>query len=307
MDRNILLARAVTLLKNKTTHNNIEKYALEVYNNWYSKPKWLAMELTDYEDSQYCQKLIQALRDEHWNKLQRAKLKRLEFEDKILSTNRAEEFKKQQKYSGYCCLKDELKALDKEAAERPKSYVVDGNIYYRDEAIELYKYFTDVFISLDWVDKQDLDKVPTEYLARWMAAMQHILSSEELIKLYTEIEPNTIGAKGRYGVCPKCGEILLLDEGRDNICPICATLVLRNQLIPESPTVPERPEKPEVLDTYTEGDYKVTVLSTVTVEQDKQDPALFGTTDYNNQWHDLDSCESYDHLFRDTADEDTEL
>lgn len=307
MDRNVLSARAATLLKNKNAHNEVEKYALEVYDNWSSKPKWLAMELTDYEDSQYCKELIQALRDEHWANLQRAKLKRLQLEDRVLGTNRAEEFKKQQKHSGYCCLKDELRALDKETAERPKSYVVDGNIYYRDEALELYKEFGDMLISLDWAGKQDLDKVPTEYLARWMAAMQYILSSKELIKLYTETEPNTIGSKGKYGVCPKCGELLLIDEGRDNSCPICNTLVLRNQLIPEPPTVPEKPKKSEVLDIYTEGDYKITILNTVIIEQDNQEPELFGTTDYNNQWHDLDSCESYDHLFRDTADEDTEL
>lgn len=309
MDRNVLSARAATLLKNKTAHSEVEKYALEVYDNWSSKPKWLAMELTDYEDSQYCKELIQALRDEHWANLQRAKLKRLQLEDRVLGTNRAEDFKKQQKHSGYCCLKDELRALDKEASERPKSYAVDGNIYYRDEALELYKEFGDILISLDWAGKQDLDKVPTKYLARWMAAMQHILSSEELIKLYTETEPNTIGSKGKYGVCPECGELLLLDEGRDNICPICSTLVLRNQLIPESPeeTPKEFKTQAKVLNTYTEGDYKVTVLSAVIVEQDNQEPELFGTTDYTNQWYALDSCESYDHLFRDTADEDIEL
>lgn len=307
MDRNVLSAIAATLLNNKTPHNEVEKYALEVYDNWSSKPKWLALELTDYEDRQYCKELIQALRDEHWATLQRAKLKRLQLEDRVLGTNRAEEFKKQQKHNGYCCLKDELKALNKEVAERPGSYVVDGNIYYRDEALELYKEFGDILISLDWAGKQDLDKVPTAYLARWMAAMQHILSSKELIKLYTETEPNTIGSKGRYGVCLECGELILLDEGRDNICPICDALVLKNQLIPEPPTVPEKPKKPAVLDTYTEGAYKVTVLSAVIVEQDNQEPELFGTTDYNNQWHDLDSCESYDHLFRDRADEDIEL
>lgn len=306
MDRNILLVRAAMLLKNKTAHSAVEKYALEVYDNWSSKPKWLAMELTDYEDSQYCKELIQALRDEHWANLQRAKLKRFQLEDRVLGTNRAEEFREQQKHTGYCCLKDELRALDKEAAERFKFYVVDGNIYYRDEALELYKEFRDMLISLDWAGKQDLDKVPTEYLARWMAAMQHILSSEELIKLYTETEPNTIGAKGKYGVCPKCGELLLLDEGRDNICPMCGALVLRNQLIPE-PSEKKAKAQAKVLNTYPEGDYKVTVLSTVIVEQDNQEPELFGTTDYNNQWHDLDSCESYDHLFRDTADEDIEL
>lgn len=308
MYRDGLLARAAMLLNNRTPHSEVEKYALEVYNNWSSKPKWLAMELTDYEDIQYCKELIQALRDESWNRLQRVKLKRLELEDKVLGTNRAEEFRKQQKHSGYCCLKDELRALNKEAAERPRSYVVDGNIYYRDEALELYKEFGDMLISLDWAGKQDLDKIPTEYLARWMAAMQHILNSEELIKLYTEQEPNTIGSKGKYGVCPECGELLLLDEGRDNICPICNTLVLRNQLIPEPTVVPEKPKvQAEVLNTYTKGAYKVTVLSTVIVEQDNQEPELFGTTDYNNQWHNLDSCEAYDHLFRDTADEDIEL
>lgn len=307
MDKNALLARAATLLNNKTAHSAVEKYALEVYNNWSSKPKWLAMELTDYEDSQYCKELIQALRDEHWANLQRAKLKRLQLEDRVLGTNRTEEFRKQQKHSGYCCLEDELKALNKETAELPRSYVVDGNIYYRDEALKLYKEFGDMLISLDWAGKQDLDKVPTEYLTRWMAAMQHILSSEELIKLYTEQEPNTVGSKGKYGICSECGELLLLDEGRDNICPMCDALVLRNQLIPKHPTTPKKLKKPEVLNTYTEGDYKVTVLSTVIVEQDNQEPALFGTTDYNNQWHDLDSCESYDHLFRDTADEDIEL
>lgn len=307
MDRSILSARAATLLNNKTPHGEVEKYALEVYDNWSSKPKWLAMELTDYEDSQYCQELIQALRDESWNRLQRTKLKRLQLEDKLLGTSRAEKLKKQQKHSGYCCLKDELRALDKEAAERPKSYVIDGNIYYRDEALELYKEFRDMLISLDWAGKQDLGKVPTEYLARWMAAMQHILSSEELLKLYTEDMPETKGGKARYGVCPECGELLLLDEGRDNICPMCDALVLRNQLIPKSPVVPEKPKKPEVLNTYTEGDYTVTVLSTVAVEQDEQDPALFGTTDYNNQWHDLGSDVSYEHMFRDTVDEDIEL
>ena len=308
MDRNVLSTRVATLLKNKTPHSEVEKYALEVYSNWGSKPLQLAMELTDYEDRQYCQELIQALRDESWNKLQRAKLKRLKLEDKLLGTNRAEEFQKQQTRNGYCCLKDELKALDKEIAERPRSYVVDGDVYYRNSALELYKEFGDMLISLDWAGRRDLSKVPTEYLARWMAAMKAILASEELIKLYTKQEPNTIGSKGKYGVCPECGELLLLDEGRDNICPICSHLVLKNKLVPEAEEAHQnQPETAEELYTYTEGCYKVTVLSTVIIEQDNQTPELFGTTDYNNQWHDLDSCVSYDHLFRDTADEDTEL
>lgn len=301
--------RAAALLKYNRVKNPIEAYALEVYDNWNSKPKWLAAELPDYEDRQYCQALIQALRDESWNKLKQTKLKRLQLEDKLLGTHRAEEYWEQQKCSNYCCLKDELRALDKEIAERPKSYVVDGNVYYRDEALELYKELGDILISLDWAGKQDLSKVPTEYLARWMAAMQHILSSEELIELYTEDMPNTVGSKGKYGVCPDCGELFLLDEGRDNICPICSALVLRNQLIPEPFAIAETKTEAEaeVLDTYTEGCYKVTVLSTVSIEQNNQEPEYFGTTDYNNQWHDLDSCVSYDHLFRDTADEDVEL
>lgn len=307
MDRNVLSARAATLLKNKTAHSEVEKYALEVYSNWHTPPKWLCQDITDWDDNQYCQKLIVALRQESYRNHLRAQIKRAKLEDKILGTHRAQKLR-QQLNSGYCCLKDELKALDKEIAERPRSYVVDGDVYYRDEALELYKEFGDMLISLDWASKQDLSKVPTEYLARWMAAMQAILASEELIKLYTEQEPNTIGSKGKYGVCSECGELLLLDEGRDNICPICDTLVLKNQLVPESEQAQMQPLQAEVVDIYTEGDYTVTVLSTViTEEQDNQEPELFGTTDYNNQWHDLDSCESYDHLFRDTADEDTEL
>lgn len=304
MSKNYINCRAATLLQDKRTKSAIEEYALEVYSNWHTPTSWLCQDITDWEDNQYCQNLIVALRQESYKNYLSAQIKHAVLEDKILGTHRAEKLR-QQLNSGYCCLQAEIRANDKEAKERPNYYVVDGNVYYRKEALELYEDFGDALISLDWAGKQDLSKVPTEYLARWMAAMQHILSSEELIKLYTALEPNTIGSKGKYGVCPECGELLLLDEGRDNICPICSALVLRNQLIPEPPTTSEAAA--EVLDTYTEGCYKVTVLSTVITEQDNQTPELFGTTDYNNQWHALDSCESYDHLFRDTADEDIEL
>ena len=300
MNKDIINCRAATLLKDKRTKSAIEEYALEVYSNWHTPTSWLCQDITDWDDNQYCQNLIVALRQESYKSYLKAQIKRAELEDKILGTHRAEKLR-QQLNSGYCCLNDEIRANEKEAKERPNYYVVDGNVYYRQEALELYEEFQDTLISLDWGDKKDLIKVPTANLARWLAAMQHILAAEQLIKLYTEIEPNVIGSKGKYGVCPECGELLPLDEGRDNICPICSTLVLRNQLIPEAEA------EAEVLDTYTEGCYKVTVLSTVIVEQDNQTPELFGTTDYNNQWHDLDSCESYDHLFRDTADEDTEL
>ena len=302
MNKDIINCRAATLLKDKRTKSAIEEYALEVYSNWHTPTSWLCQDITDWDDNQYCQNLIVALRQESYKSYLKAQIKRAELEDKILGTHRAEKLR-QQLNSGYCCLNDEIRANEKEAKERPNYYVVDGNVYYRQEALELYEEFQDTLISLDWGDKKDLIKVPTANLARWLAAMQHILAAEQLIKLYTEIEPNVIGSKGKYGVCPECGELLPLDEGRDNICPICSTLVLRNQLIPEA----EAEAEAEVLDTYTEGCYKVTVLSTVIVEQDNQTPELFGTTDYNNQWHDLDSCESYDHLFRDTADEDTEL
>lgn len=298
--------RAATLLKDKRTKSAIEEYALEMYSNWHTPTNWLCQDITDFDDNQYCQKLIVALRQESYRNYLQAQIKHAKLEDKILGTQRAEKLR-QQLNSGYCCLNDEIRANDKEASERPNYYVVDGNIYYRKEALELYKEFQDSLISLDWGGKQDLIKVPTANLARWLAAMKAILASEQFIRLYTELEPNTIGSKGKYGVCPVCGEILLLDEGRDNNCPICNTLVLRNQLVPESEQAQIQPLQAEVVDTYIEGDYTVTVLSTVTVEQDGQDPTLFGTTDYNNQWHDLDSCESYDHLFRDTADEDTEL
>lgn len=268
MDRNVLSARAATLLKNKTAHDEVEKYALEVYDNWSSKPIWLAAELTDYEDRQYCRELIQALRDESWNRRKRAKLERLQLEDKLLGTNRAEEFQKQQKCNSYCCLKDELRALDKEIAERPKSYVVDGNVYYRDEALELYEDFGDTLISLDWAGKQDLSKVPTEYLARWLAAMKAILASEQLIRLYTEEMPETKGGNARYGVCPDCGELFLLDEGRDNYCPNCDKLVLENQLV-----------------------YNNT-------------PEDYGYTSYKGDWVDLGADISYEGLFRATVDDE---
>lgn len=306
MSKNYINCRAATLLKDKRTKSAIEEYALEVYSNWQTPTSWLCQDITDWDDNQDCQQLIVALRQESYRNHLRAQIKRAELEDKILGAHRAQKLR-QQLNSGYCCLQAEVRANDKEAKERPSYYVVDGNVYYRQEALELYEEFQDTLISLDWGDAKDLIKVPTANLAHWLAAMQHILSSEELIKLYTKTKPNTIGANAKYGVCPDCGELMLLDEGRDNICPICECLVLRNKLVPASKQAQIQPLQAEVVDTYTEGDYTVTVLSTVTVEQDEQDPALFGTTDYNNQWHDLDSCESYNHLFRDTADEDTEL
>lgn len=306
MYKDYMNCRAATLLKDKRTKSAIEEYALEVYSNWHTPTSWLCQDITDWEDNQYCQNLIVALRQESYKRYLQAQIKHAVLEDKILGTHRAKRLR-QQLNSGYCCLNDEIRANEKEAKERPNYYVVNGNVYYRDEALELYKEFGDMLISLDWGDAKDLIKVPTTNLARWLAAMKHILASEQLIKLYTEVEPNTIGAKGKYGVCPECGELLLLDEGRDNICPICSTLVLSNQLIPEPSATAEAEAEAEVVDTYTEGDYTVTVLSTVTVEQDEQDPALFGTTDYNNQWHDLGSNVSYEHMFRDTVDEDIEL
>lgn len=306
MNKSHMSCRAATLLNNKRTKSAVEEYALEVYSNWHTPTGVLCQDITDFDDNQYCQKLIAALRQESYRNHLSAQIKHAVLEDEILGTHRAEKLR-QQLNSGYCCLNDEIRANEKEAKERPNYYAVDGNVYCREKALELYKEFQDSLISLDWGGKQDLNKVSTEHLARWTAAMQHILNSEELIKLYTEVEPNTIGSKGKYGVCSECGELLLLDEGRDNICPICNHLVLRNKLVPESKQAKIQPLQAEVVDTYTEGDYTVTVLSTVTVEQDNQEPALFGTTDYNNQWHDLDSCESYDHLFRDAADEDTEL
>lgn len=307
MSKDIINCRAATLLNNKQTKSAVEEYALEVYSNWHTPTEVLCQDITDWEDNQYCQKLIVALRQESYRNYLRAQIKRAVLEDKILGTHRAEKLR-QQLNSGYCCLQAEIRANEKEAKERSNYYVVDGNVYYRQEALELYEEFQDTLISLDWGDKKDLIKVPTANLARWLAAMKAILASEQLIRLYTKIEPNTIGVKGKYGVCPECGELMLLDEGRDNICLICGHLVLRNKLIPETEgTQQKQPETAEELYTYKEGVYKVTVLSTVAVEQDEQDPALFSTTDYNNQWHDLDSCESYEHLFRDTADEDVEL
>ena len=306
MSKDIINCRAATLLNNKRTKSAIEEYALEVYTQWHTPTNWLCQDITDWEDNQYCQKLIVALRQESYKNYLRAQIKHAALEDKILGTHRAQKLKQQLRTS-YCCLNDEVRANKKEAKERPNYYVVDGNVYYRREALELYEEFQDTLISLDWGDAKDLIKVPTANLARWLAAMKHILVSEQLIRLYTEVEPNVVGAKGKYGVCPECGELLVLDEGRDNICPICECTVLRNQRVPESEQAQIQPLQAEVVDTYTEGAYTVTVLSTVAVEQDKQDPALYGVTDYNNQWHDLDSCESYDHLFRDVADEDTEL
>lgn len=306
MSKDIINCRAATLLKDKRTKSAVEEYALEVYSNWHTPTSWLCQDITDWDDNQYCQNLIVALRQESYRNYLQAQIKRAVLEDKILGTHRAEKLK-QQLNSGYCCLQAEIRANDKEANERPNYYVVDGNVYYRDEALELYKEFGDMLISLDWGDAKDLIKVPTANLARWLAAMKHILASEQLTKLYTEVEPNVVGANAKYGVCPECGELMLLDEGRDNICPICECLVLRNQLIPESKQAQIQPLQAKVVDTYTEGDYTVTVLSTVAVEQDGRDPALFGTTDYNNQWHDLGSAVSYEHMFRDTADEDTEL
>lgn len=306
MSKDYMNCRAATLLKDKRTKSAIEEYALEVYSNWHTPTNWLCQDITDWEDNQYCQQLIVALRQESYKNHIQAQIKHAELEDKILGTHRAEKLR-QQLNSGYCCLNDEIRANEKEAKERPNYYVVDGNVYYRKEALELYEEFQDSLISLDWGDKKDLIKVPTANLARWLAAMKHILASEQLIKLYTEVEPNVVGANAKYGVCPACGELLLLDEGRDNICPICSHLVLKNKLVPEAEEAQIQPETAEELYTYKEGAYKVTVLSTVAVEQDRQDPALFGTTDYNNQWHDLGSNVSYEHMFRDTADEDTEL
>lgn len=306
MYKDYINCRAATLLKDKRTKSAVEEYALEVYSNWHTPTSWLCQDITDWEDNQYCQKLIVALRQESYRNYLKAQIKHAELEDKLLGTHRTEKLR-QQLNSGYCCLQAEIKANEKEAKERPNYYVVDGNVYYRQEALELYEEFQDILISLDWGDAKDLIKVPTANLARWLAAMKHILASEQLIKLYTKDMPETIGSNGKYGVCPDCGELMPLDEGRDNICPICSTLVLRNQLIPEPFAITEVEAEAEVLDTYTEGCYKVTVLSAVSIAQNNQTPELFGTTDYNNQWHALGSCESYDHLFRDIADEDTEL
>lgn len=267
MYKDYMNCRAATLLKDKRTKSAIEEYALEVYSNWRTPTSWLCQDITDWDDNQYCQNLIVALRQESYRNYLNAQIKHAELEDKILGTHRTEKLR-QQLNSGYCCLNDEIRANEKEAKERPNYYVVDGDVYYRDEALELYKEFQDSLISLDWGGKQDLIKVPTANLARWLAAMKAILASKQFIKLYTEDMPETKGGKARYGVCPDCGELFLLDEGRDNYCPNCDKLVLENQLI-----------------------YNNT-------------PEDYGYTSYKGDWVDLGADVSYEGLFRATADDE---
>ena len=259
--------------------SNREKYALTEYANFNSKPYQLVIEIDDYEDKEYTRELIEALRKESYYRRICRQAESLRRRDKMLGTNREAEL-----WAEYNRPYDKLKAEDaanKNLGKRtPATYMVEGVLYHRVDLEELYLEFRDMLQSLDWAGEKQLRKVPTKNLAEWGHAVLTILNNEELLKIYTEDYPETKDGKAVYGVCPDCGELMLLDEGRDNYCPGCDKLVLENQLIPEYSRKAARKA----------------------AETDR-----YGYTSYKGDWVDLGADVSYENLFRDRPDEDTDF
>jgi hypothetical protein len=247
--------------------SNREKYALEEYSKYNYKAWQLVLELDDYEEKARTQELIEALRKESYYRRICRQAESLRRRDKMLGTNMEAEL-----WAEYNKPYDKLKAEDDAnknlGKKTPATYMVEGVLYHRTDLEELYLEFRDMLQSLDWAGEKQLRKVPTKNLALWGHAVLTILNNEELLKLYTEDMPETKGGKAVYGVCPDCGELMLLDEGRDNYCPGCDKLVLENQLIC------------------------------------KEAPDSYGYTNYKNEWVDLGADTSYENLFRDTYDDE---
>lgn len=258
------------MLDGTVTLDEREQYALDVYKEFNRKPWQLVQDIDDYEERRYVQELIEALRKESYYRRIQRQAASLRKRDKMLGTNR--EAQLWEEYNRpYDKLKAENNANDRQAKRTPATYMVEGVLYHRADLEALYEDFRDMLQSLDWAGEKQLRKVPTKNLAEWGHAVLTILGNEELLKLYTEDMPETKGGKARYGVCPDCGELMLLDEGRDNFCPNCDKLVLENQLI-----------------------YNNT-------------PEDYGYTSYKGDWVDLGADVSYENLFRDKPDEDTDF
>lgn len=258
--------------------SNREKYALEEYSKFNYKPWQLVLELDDYEEKAYTQELIEALRKESYYRRICRQAESLRRRDKMLGTNREAQLWAEYNRP-YDKLAAEDKANDNLGKKTPATYMVEGVLYRREDLEELYLEFRDMLQSLDWAGEKQLRKVPTKNLAEWGHAVLTILNNEELLELCTATMPETKGGKAVYGVCPDCGELMLLDEGRDNFCPGCDKLVLENQLIPEYSRKAAR--KAVEIDSY-------------------------GYTNYKNEWVDLGADVSYENLFRDTYDDDEE-
>lgn len=256
-----------------------EKYALTEYANFGRKPYQLVIEIDDYEEKQYTLELIEALRKESYYRRIQRQAASLRKRDKMLGTNMEAQLWAEYN-KPYDKLAAENKANDNLGKKTPATYMVEGVLYRREDLEALYTDFRDMLQSLDWAGEKQLRKVPTKNLAEWGHAVLTILNNEELLKLYTEDMPETKGGKAVYGVCPDCGELMLLDEGRDNFCPGCDKLVLENQLIPEYSRKAAR--KAAETDHY-------------------------GYTSYKGDWVDLGADVSYENLFRDRPDEDTDF
>lgn len=255
-----------------------EKYALTEYANFGRKAYQLVVEIDDYEEKQNTLELIEALRKESYYRRICRQAESLRRRDKMLGTT-----KEAQLWAEYNRPYDKLKAEDDAnknlGKKTPATYMVEGVLYHRADLEALYTDFRDMLQSLDWAGEKQLRKVPTKNLAEWGHAVLTILNNEELLELYTETMPETKGGKAVYGVCPDCGELMLLDEGRDNYCPGCDKLVLENQLIPEYSRKAAR--KAAEIDSY-------------------------GYTNYKNEWVDLGADTSYENLFRDTYDDEVD-
>lgn len=256
-----------------------EKYALTEYSNFDRKSYQLVIEIDDYEEKQYTLELIEALRKESYYRRIQRQAASLRKRDKMLGTNMEAQLWREYN-KPYDKLAAENKANDNLGKRTPATYMVEGVLYHRADLEALYEDFRDMLQSLDWAGEKQLRKVPTKNLAEWGHAVLTILGNEELLKLYTEDMPETKGGKAVYGVCPDCGELMLLDEGRDNFCPNCDKLVLENQLIPEYSRKAAR--KAAETDHY-------------------------GYTSYKGDWVDLGADVSYENLFRDRPDEDTDF
>lgn len=255
------------LLDNTTKADAREQYALDVYKEFNRKPWQLVQDIDDYDERQYVQELIEALRKESYYRRIQRQAASLRKRDKLLGTNREAQLWTEYN-KPYDKLAAENKVNDNLGKRTPATYMVDGVLYHRDELEALYTDFRDMLQSLDWAGEKQLRKVPTKNLAEWGHAVLTILNNEELLKLYTEDMPETKGGNARYGVCPDCGELFLLDEGRDNFCPNCDRLVLENQLICNNT------------------------------------PEDYGYTSYKGDWVDLGADVSYEGLFRATADDE---
>lgn len=261
---------AVFLLDGTVKVSTREQYALDVYKEFNRKPWQLVQDIDDYEERRYVQELIEVLRKESYYRRIQRQATSLRKRDKMLGTNMEAQLWREYN-KPYDKVKAENKANDNQAKRTPATYMVEGVLYHRVDLEVLYEDFRDALQSLDWAGEKQLRKVPTKNLAEWGHAVLTILGNEELLKLYTEDMPETKGGKARYGVCPDCGELFLLDEGRDNFCPNCDKLVLENQLI-----------------------YSNT-------------PEDYGYTSYKGEWVDLGADVSYENLFRDRPDEGTDF